>query len=347
MASKVKDKVFEKKHTKLKAFVVFSVRYAISLALLYGALILFAYNKRVEDPFGFVRLYWLWFLAVAAIGILIQVVKANDVIVTVMSKTVDITAAGKNFVFHVDQFKGPNINANKKKGMRYELVFAGTENKPESAQFIVLPGITAKEFKDICDAIMTAKQELAGDIQYKVFEGKTYERNRKDGADPKFVSRLFLVTGIPVCALVYYLVSVFILNREVWEYIYLLTIALIVYGFVIVGFIRYLIEYGLKPKKLKTLNFSNSGYEINGVFYSYKDIEYITMTPPYLTGFTAFHRALEIKLFDSKKPLIFSLGNRLDKDRDEDDLGQGCTCLYPALYERIKTDKALGRKFQL
>ena len=34
-------------------------------------------------------------------------------------------------------------------------------------------------------------------------------------------------------------------------------------------------------------------------------------------------------------------------DESEEELGKGCTCAYPALYERIKTDKSLGRKFQL
>lgn len=43
----------------------------------------------------------------------------------------------------------------------------------------------------------------------------------------------------------------------------------------------------------------------------------------------------------------FSLGNRIEKNQSEKELAEGCTCIYPAIYERIKTDKALTRKFKL
>ena len=126
-----------------------------------------------------------------------------------------------------------------------------------------------------------------------------------------------------------------------------MVLCIIFFVYFLVKLIFYLIEIGPRPKKLKTLKFSNSGYEINGIFYAYKAIETVTMTQPYLTGFSAYHRELTIKLFDSKKPLRFSLGNRIEKDENEEELAKGNTCTYPALYERIKTDKSLGRKFQL
>ena len=57
MASSVTDKVFEKKNTKIKAVVKNTIKYAIYLAVLYGALVLYAYNKGVDNPLGFVKSY--------------------------------------------------------------------------------------------------------------------------------------------------------------------------------------------------------------------------------------------------------------------------------------------------
>ena len=346
MASLVKEKVFEKKHTKLKAFIKYAIRYGIYLAVIYGALILFAYNKRVDNPFDYAKFYWLMFLAVAVLGTIVNAVKEKDVNVTVMSRTVDITVGGENTVYPVSKFVGPFFNTSKKKNQCFELVFADDENDPDSTHFIVLPGLKTREFMDICDAIMIAKHELAGDIKYEAFEGDTYEKNRKDGYDMKSVFLPVLVFGIPVGSASLLLCS-YIFKRSIWDYAFPMTIVFIFYIFILVNFIHYLIDYGPKAKALKTLNFKDSGIEINGVLYSYKDIETVTMTQPYLMEFSAFHRVLAIKLYDAKKPLRFSLGNRIEKEETEEELGKGCTCIYPALYERIKTDKALGRKFKL
>ena len=346
MSSKVTDKVFEKKHTRLKAFVKYSIRYGIYLAVIYGALILYGYNKGVPDPFAFARFYWLMLFAVAVIGIIVNTVKENDVIVTVMSKSVDITVGGNNTVYPVDHFVGPFFDTKAKKNRSFELVFVEDVNDPDSSHFVVLPGLKTREFMDICDAITVAKQELAGDIEYEAFEGDVYEKKSKDGYDMRSVFLPVLVFGIPVASLSFLLCS-YIFKRDIWNYALPMTLMFIFYIFILVNFISYLIDCGPKPKALKTLRFKDSGLEINDVLYSYKDIESVTMTQPYLTEFSAFHRVLSLKLYDAKKPLRFSFGNRIEKEETEEEIGKGNTCIYPAIYERIRTDKALERKFKL
>ena len=345
MASSVTDKVFEKKNTKIKAVVKNTIKYAIYLAVLYGALVLYAYNKGVDNPLGFVKSYWLLFVGIAVIGIIINAAKEKDVNVTVMSKSVDITVGGENSVHPVTEFGGPFIN-NEKRGQSFELIFTEDENDPNSMHFTPLPGLKTREFMNISDAIMVAKKELAGDTEYKAFEGDLYEKNSKDGLDGKLYFLRALTFGIPISFTAFWLFGI-IFNHDPWSYALPMALCIIFFVYFLVRFISYLIETGPRPKKLKTLKFSNSGYEINGTFYAYKAIETVTMTQPYLTGFSAYHRELMIKLFDSKKPLRFSLGNRIEKDENEEELAKGNTCTYPALYERIKTDKSLGRKFQL
>ena len=347
MASAVKEKVFEKKNTKIKAVLYYTVRYGISLAVIYGALILYAYNAHVPNPIPFASKYWLIFFGVAALGIIMKAVQTNDVNVTVMSKSVDITAGGTNYVYQLEQFVGPFIDTKKRGKESYELVFADVADNPDTTRFIPLPGIKVREFIEISDAITVAKEELSGEHNYEAFEGDLYEKTRKDGVDAKAAVLGFFLVAIPVWSAIFLLVVMFILKHDIGIYSLPLTAAVILFVIVVVKFIGYLIERGPKPKKLKTLKFSNSGYEINGAFHSYKEIEYVTMTQPYLTGFSAFRRVLTIKLFDSKKPLKFSIGNRIEKNETEEELAKGCTCPYPALYERIKTDKSLGRKFQL
>ena len=345
MASSVTDKVFEKKNTKIKSVVKYTIRYGIYLAVIYGALVLYAYNKGVDNPLGFVKSYWLLFVGIAVIGIIINAAKEKDVNVTVMSKSVDITVGGENSVHPVTEFTGHFIN-DKKKNQPFELIFTEDENDPNSMHFTPLPGFSAREFMNICDAIMTAKKELAGDTEYKAFEGDLYEKKSKDGTDGNlFILRLFTF-GLPISFLSFWLFGI-IFNHDPWHYALPMVLCIIFFVYFLVRFISYLIETGPRPKKLKTLKFSNSGYEINGTFYAYKAIETVTMTQPYLTGFSGLHRELTIKLFDSKKPLRFSLGNRIEENETEEELAKGNTCPYPALYERIKTDKSLGRKFQL
>ena len=347
MASAVKEKVFEKKNTKIKAVLYYTVRYGISLAVIYGALILYAYNAHVPNPIPFASKYWLIFFGVAALGIIMKAVQTNDVNVTVMSKSVDITAGGTNYVYQLEQFVGPFIDTKKRGKESYELVFADVADNPDTTHFIPLPGIKVREFIEISDAITVAKEELSGEHNYEAFEGDLYEKTRKDGVDAKAAILGFLVIAIPVWLTIFLLLEKFIFNHEIIEFSLHITVAIVAFAIVLGKFAGHMIERGPQPKKLKTLKFSNSGYEINGTFYSYKDIEYVSMTEPYLTGFSAYFRVLALTLFDSKKPLKFSIGNRIEKDESEEELGKGCTCPYPALYERIKTDKSLGRKFQL
>ena len=349
MSSIVSDKVFENKYTKLKVLAILTLKYAFYLALIYGLLLLYALNKRIDDPYKFTKNYWLIFLAVSVVGILVKMVLQKDVNVTVLRKTVDITVGDTNAVYQVTDYIGPNIKKSGKKNARFELVFANNEKDAatDSDIRITLPGISIRQFMEISDAVMTAKQELSGGIEYEAFQGNVYEGNRKSSVDLKFVFIMFFVIAIPVRMIIHVLVYFLSSDMVLGTLVLFLVVLSLIYIIVLINFFRYLPvkEPGSKP--LRTLEFESTGLKINNKSYSYKDIESVTMTPPYLTGFSRYHRMLSVKLYEAKKPMRFSLGKRIGKNTTEEEFASGCTCLYPALYERIKSDKALTRKFKI
>ena len=347
MSSSVSEKVFENKNAKLKAFVSLAFEYAISLAILYGVLLLFAFNKHVDDPYTFAKNYWLLFLAVAVIGTLINALRQKDVIVTVLSKTVDITVGDTNAVFQVKDYVGPSIKSSRNNKAGYELVFAENGNDPDGNTHIALPGIKIRQFKEISDAIMTAKQELSGGNEYEAFKGNAYVRNRKPSFDLKFIFLTFLAILVSARIIAIVLTCFFSSDRDIRPFVASLILLSLIFVFLLINLIRYSLVKEPRAKSLRSLEFESTGLKINNKSYSYKEIESVTMTPPYLTGFSSYHRILSVKTYEAKKPVRFSFGKRIEENVTEEEFAAGCTCSYPELYERIKSDKALTRKFRI
>ncbi len=347
MSALVSEKVFEKKHTKLKALGLWTLRYSVYLAFIFLFLLMYAYNKRFEDPLTFTRNYWLLFVAVAVIGVLSKMIRQKDINVTVLSKTVDITVGDENNVFQVKDYVGPDISRVGKKNDRYGLIFAEGGDSSDGKRHITLPGVKLKELKEISDAVMTAKQELAGGVEYEAFEGEVYESKRRSSVDLKFgflaAASIAVTVLIIVQVLGYFLSSDIVLGLLVSHLIVLLPVFIIV----LANFIRYSLEKEPAAKALRTLTFESTGYKINDKSYLYNEIESVTMTPPYVTDFPYYHRILSVKTYEAKKPVRYSLGNRIGENETEEEIATDCTCAYPALYERIKNDKALNRKFKI
>ena len=347
MGSCVTDKVFERKYTKLKMFIKLTIKYGIALAVIFGLLYVYAMYKGIDVPMKFVTSYWMLFFAVSLIGIIVNTAKEKDVNVTVMSKSVDITVGDANAVYHVKDYIGPNFIRAGKHKTRYELVFSDSGNDKDNMLYVGLPGIKIKQFKEISDAVMTAKQEFCGDIECEAFEGDTYERTKSASLDLKYIFLIAVTILIPVIAIVFTVKIMLNTRPDIIGLAYGLSILLVLFIKILISFISYLLERENGVKALKSLRFEDSSLKINGEQFSYRDIETISMTPPYLKDFSRYPRILSVKLYESKKPLKFSLGNRIESEETEEELAEGCTCTYPALYERIKTGKSTSGKFKI
>lgn len=346
MSSAVTEKVFEKKYAKLKVFAKLTFRYAIYLAVLFGLLYGYAMYTGVAAPMEFTKKYWLILLAISVLGIIVKMALEKDVRVTVLRKTVEISIGDSDTVYQVADYIGPNIRKNKNINRRHELVFAGGKENDNKDIHIALPGINIRQLKDISDAVYTAKHELSGDDRYAAFEGDIYEKKRCATVDLKFIFHiigLLLIVALIGLHILGYILSARI---DIGSLAFSLTILLIIFIVQLSKFFRYLSVKEVPLKALRSLKFDSSGLTINGKSYSYKEIESVTMTAPYLTGFPKYHRILSVKTYDAKKPVRFSFGRRPINENTADSI-QGGTCSYSALYERFKTEKVLGRKFKI
>ena len=70
------------------------------------------------------------------------------------------------------------------------------------------------------------------------------------------------------------------------------------------------------------------------------------MTPPYLLNVNEEFRLLTIELKHSAEPRVFNLVLRPKANETEELVAAGCSCTYPALYERIKTDPGTAELFK-
>lgn len=346
MSSAVSEKVFEKKYAKLKVFAGLTFRYGIYLAVLYGLLFVYAMNKGVDAPMEFTTNNWLVLLAICVLGVAVKSALEKEVCVTVLRKTVDIAIGDSDTVYPVTDYIGPNIKKSGSKNRRYELVFAGGSENENKDIHVVLPGINIRLLKDISDAVFTAKHELAGDIQYDPFEGGFYERKRNASPDLKFIFHIIGLLLLEVLIGLHIAGYIFSDRIDIGSFVFSLVLLVLLFIVQLSKFVRYLSVKEESSRALRSLEFESSGLMINGTTYLYKDIETVTMTPPYVTDFPKYRRILSVKLYEAKKPARFSLGNRPAKKYTEES-AQGCSCLYSSLYERLKTEKALGRKFKI
>ena len=346
MPSIVEEKTIEKKYAKLKVFAGLAFKYAVYLAVLFWLLYSYEMNVGADAPLERTMKAWLILLAVSVLGIIVKMAMEKDVVVTVLRKSVDITVGDDNSVFPIQDFIGPNINKRKKKSARFELVFAGGEGSEEDVH-VTLPGVNIRQFKEISDAVTIAKKEFSGGTGYTAFEGELYENGRRARADVRYI--LLAAVIIYVIARMIWVNMQWLFGRldDIGFFVLYLVFLSLVLIFFLAKFVRRLSVKEPHAKALRTLRFDQAGLTINGKLFAYRDIESVTMTPPYLTDFPQYQRILSVKTYDAKKPVRYSLGNRLRKDETESMIASRSTCEYPALYERIKTDKAFTRKFRI
>ena len=354
MSSGVTEKTIEKKYAKLKVFAGLAFKYAVYLAVLFGLLYVYEMNAGADAPMERTVRAWLILLAVSVVGIIVKMAMEKDVSVTVMRKSVDITVGDENSVFPVKDFIGPNINKHKRKNARCELVFAGGKSSRDGVDngsaddiHVTLPGVTIRQLKDISDAVMTAKIEFLGGKSYAAFGGDVYKGTRRARADKKYIfltAGIFAIIALMIRATLQWLTGS---QPDIVLFVYNMIFLALILIALLVKYVRHLFVKEPRAKTLRTLDFGQAGLTINGRLFAYRDLESVTMTPPYLTDFPQYHRILTVKTYDAKKPVRFSLGNRIRRNKTEDMIAAGCTCTYPALYERIRTEKALERKFRI
>lgn len=273
-----------------------------------------------------------------------SMLKIKDSCVKMIKDEVDITVGTEHDVYPVEDYIGPHFSGSRSK-MRRELVFVDEEDT-ESNIFYNLP-VNNELFMEISDAILICKHEKLGDIEYEAFEGDEYEGKLSDQTDGSIKKMMGALTALVVLGPVaYYAIFFKVLNNPV-KYIGAIEAGVFfwILAIIILCFLWRLYQIETK-ETVKTLKFDSKALTINGREFNYREIESVKMTPPYLNFFSAVRRQISIKLYDAKKPVVFYVGTRLDDDKSEEP-SENRTCIYPALYERVRTDRFIGSKFKV
>ena len=341
------EQVFTNKNYKIKTFIIKSL---CLLGFSVIAIVYFTVKVIVTGKYTF-DVAIKNALPVAGVAALISLIFGAYKMLTIKNSCVkitkdevDITVGTSHDVYPVEDYIGPHFGGNRS-NIRRELEFADEED-PESNIFYNLP-VNNDLFMDISDSILIRKHEKLDDIEYEAFEGDEYEGKLSDEEDGNAKKMLWLLIIFVVLAPVaYYLIFFRILNNPV-KYMGAIAggMAFWVLGVVVLCFLGRVHQIETK-ETIKTLKFDSKALTINGKEFPYKEIETVSMTPPYLNQFSAVRRQISIKLNDAKKPVVFYAGNRLD-DENPEEPSENRTCTYPALYERIRTDMFIGSKFKI
>ncbi|MBR4915301.1 MAG: hypothetical protein IKZ42_08495 [Clostridiales bacterium] len=270
--------------------------------------------------------------------------KIKNACVRIIKDEVDITVGTEHDVYPVEDYIGPHFSGSRSK-MRRELVFVDEED-PESNIFYNLP-VNNELFMEISDSILIRKHGKLGDIEYEAYEGDEYEGKLSDEADGNVKKMLgALVLFVVLAPVAYYAIFFKILHNPV-KYIEAIEAGVFFWILAIIVLCFMWRLYQIETKEtLKTLKFDSKELIINGREFNYKEIEEVKMTPPYLNFFSAVRRQISVKLYDAKKPVVFYIGTRLEDEKSEEP-SENRTCIYPALYERVRTDRFIGSKFKV
>jgi hypothetical protein len=247
--------------------------------------------------------------------------------------------------YPVEDYIGPHFNVGNKGKIRRELEFLDEEDPGSNIYFNL--HVDNDLFMKISDAILIRKHEKLGDIEYEAYEGDEYEGNLAEEMDVNAGKMVWLLAALVIFAPVagYFIVFKFLNNPA--KYIVSITIGVIAWVLSVIALGFFIRIYRMETKEtIKTLKFSSKALTVNGREFPYDEIETVSMTPPYLLFFSASRRELSIRLYDAKKPAIFYVGHRLD-DTSSEELTENRTCIYPALYERVRTDRVLASKFKI
>ena len=345
MRARIEDQIIYNKNAKLKAFLT-KFADVMLVALFFISFITVSFlisdSKKTEDRF--LAVFAMVGIAVVASIIvgLWSALKTKNVCVKISKGMVDVTINKAHGVYPLEDYIGIELSnaATSRFSVRKEIVFANKED-PDKNLYIELP-VKPELFVKIADSIMITKHETyGGGEQYKAYEGDEY----KSTYEPVFSGKLI---GIVVVAMIIEIAMAAVFVSMGFEKInHLLYVMIIAVIFIAtVSFLIYSINYKKKSQKMSvtSIKFDTAALKINDQVFAYKDIENICMTPPYVHHFSAYYRELTIKLYDSKKPIVFFVGNRPD-DENQKEISEGCSCTYPELYARIINDRNLENKF--
>lgn len=349
---KSEPKVFENKKPKEKAFISGFLKVTIVLAIIAVV----ALAKTVSaDPTSMTTIVTISMAAVIVLGVAVtfgirDAIRAQKIIVKVSDDEVDVTVGTAHGVYPVADFIGTNLNDSGETYRKYnlELVFANGES--EDNLYVALPGIRGWLFSKIVDAIAIAKHNLTGEEEkYEPFDGDLYEGTTVEpfAGNPVKTLFKFLMFELFMIGLITAIFVFFKINISLTMKIVLSVLAGIS---VIVTIVWIIITPGLNKKSLAnqvgSLRFEDYGLKINDEEFLYRNIKSISMTPPYLLNVNEEFRILTIELKHSDEPRVFNLVLRPKANETEELVAAGCSCTYPALYERIKTDPGTAELFK-
>lgn len=346
MGTNLTDITISNRNARIKTFLI---RSAIAMAVCLFITIVFAvwkittFNDPIENDLKTVG-------TMVAIGAGISIViglyysfKVKDVCVRIIKDRVEVNINKAHGIYPLEDYKGfqSRNNPSSRFTAYFDLIFENKED-PESDLLIEVP-VNAKLFMEISDSINIARHEMYGDDEeYTALEGDEYTRTNQNPFSIKTVA-VYVIAFIISCGVIALTAS---MNVNELRKIMYTAIEILVDIFIIIILILS-VRLKIKEKKhsVTSLRFDATVLKINGRDFPYKDIESITMTPPYLHHFSAYYRELSVKLYDSPKPVIFYVGNRPDDEKQEEP-SEGSSCKYPDLYARVKSDRNLERKFR-
>jgi hypothetical protein len=349
---KSEPKIFENKKPKQKAFISGFLKVSIVLSIIAVV----ALAKTVSaDPTSMTTIVTesMALAIVLGTGIVFGIrdaIRAQKIIVKVSDDDVDVTVGTAHGVYPVADFIGTNLNDTGASYRKYdlELVFANGES--EDNLYVALPGIRGWLFSKIVDAISIAKHNKTGDEEkYEPFEGDLYEGSTVEPFSGSPVKTLlkFLMFELFMIALIAGIFIFFKINISLAMKIILLSLAGICVTITVVWII---LAPRLNKKSLAnqvgSLRIEDNGLKINDEEFLYRNIKSISMTPPYLLNVNEEFRLLTIELKHSDETRVFNLVLRPKANETEELVAAGCSCTYPALYERIKTDPGTAELFK-
>ena len=349
---KNEPRVFENTKPKQKAFLAQFLKITILLSIL--AIIALA-KKVSADPTSMTTLVTvaMVFAIVLCIGIAFgirEALKAQKIIVKVTDEDVDVTVGNAHGVYPVKDYLGMNVTdtGNNYKKFQLELVFANPES--EDNLYVALPGIKRWLFTQIADYIQTKKHDkYDADEEYEAFEGDLFEGEVVEpfAGNPVKTLLKLLMFQLAIIGLV---VLIFVFFKLKVTTAKIITFSILAGIGITINIVWIIITPKLNKRSLdnqiSTLRFEDYGLKINDVEYAYRNIKSITMTPPYLPGLADEFRTMTIEMKHSDEKKVFNLMLRPKKDDTEELVAAGCSCTYPALYERIKTDPGTAGLFR-
>lgn len=349
---KREPKVFENKKPKQKAFISGFLKVTIALSIIA----IVALAKTVSaDPTSMTTIVTvsMAFAIVLCVGIAFGIrdaIRAQKIIVKITDEDVDVTVGTAHGVYPVADFIGTNLNDTGTSYRKYnlELVFANGES--EDNLYVALPGIRGWLFSKIVDVILIAKHNLSGEEEkYEPFDGDLYEATTVEpfAGNPVKTLLKLLMFELFMIGLIAAIFIFFKINISLTVKIILSVLAGISVTITVVWII---LAPRLNKKSLAnqvgSLRFEDYGLKINDEEFLYRNIKSISMTPPYLLNVNEEFRLLTIELKHSDEPRVFNLVLRPKANETEELVAAGCTCTYPALYERIKTDPGTAELFK-